>query len=145
VALEISPDTEHLHERIYAETAFRATRQGNAKAALELALCHRFGVGTLINWSECLVWINKAAYLGSEVGLIWLKRLQPDIRYLSAVNFPSLSGRNSQDRRNVLELLIKSFYNRIEDFSGVFLTETTLILQLLKDTEQDAYSHLHTF
>jgi hypothetical protein len=61
-----------LSKRHFNEACFRADKQNNTDAALHVAFCHAYGVGTKANWEECVAWLQKAALGGSVTSSVLL-------------------------------------------------------------------------
>src|SRR5208282_2793154 len=81
-----------LHDRVYREALYRAENENTPNAALELALCHCWGIGTPVDWKVGINWLEKAVSAGSEVALIYLKKLQPESRHVARTE---LNGHDS--------------------------------------------------
>lgn len=128
-------DRRRDEDHLYVESYIRATRYNDSTAALDLALCFAYGIGTRSDWSECLAWIENAALLGSTTALMYLKRLKPD---LNRLEHPIRVG--NLETADVFDLLFQSYGQLLE--AGI-VDEARRVINLLEKTEPGRYRREH--
>ena len=109
--------TRQIEKRLFRELVVRANVKNDATAALEVALCYGYGIGTKKDWLECVAWIGKAASKGSIAAAIYNKRLGISVE-------------------GDLRLLYRASLQRARE--GLSL-EFDTIVQLLRDMEPKSY------
>jgi ankyrin repeat protein len=106
----------------------------NPLSTLEFGLCHGYGIGTRQDWKECITWIQKAASLGNETAVVYLKSLYPRQQYLE------IDSRNFHGIVNIFDFLARVCVLARDKGHA---SEVYRIIDLLKETEPRRYEEEH--
>jgi hypothetical protein len=126
-------------DRLFAESKIRAIRHKNLSAALDLALCHGYGIGTTQSWPDCIKWLETAAASGNEPTLIYLKRVRPEIQFVETDGSIGIGG---ETNIRVSDFLLQRCRWHL-DKGPTNLIDALRILNLLRDTEPEVYATEH--
>jgi ankyrin repeat protein len=114
----------------------RASHQHDANAALEVALCYAYGIGTEASWPGSLEWLKKAASRDNAVGAMYLKRLKPELE--------NVKMEKEDGKTYGLNALILAGYLHMYKLGKGYEDLALEFYETLRDAYPELYEKLHS-